>query len=163
MKILALDQSSKITGYAIFEGNELIKSGIYTATGTKLDHRLEKIRQWLNNILLSENIEKVFLEDIQLENNIGNNVSTYKTLAEVIGVITELLVELKIDYEILAPSVWRKRLSLWGANRAACKQRAKQHVKDKYKLDVSEDICDAICIGEAGLNIEVKNIDFDWS
>jgi len=113
--------------------------------------------------LLSENIEKVFLEDIQLESNIGNNVSTYKTLAEVIGVITELLVELKIDYEILAPSVWRKRLSLWGADRATCKQRAKQYVKSKYKLNVSEDVCDAICIGEAGLNIEVKNIGFDWS
>ena len=163
MRILALDQSSKITGYAIFEENKLIKSGTYNATGSNLDYRLEKIRQWLNNIITVENIDKVFLEDIQLENNIGNNVSTYKILAEVIGVITELLVELKVDYEILASNVWRKRLSLWAPDRAACKQRAKQYVKTKYKLDVSEDTCDAICIGEAGLNTKIENTGFDWS
>jgi hypothetical protein len=42
------------------------------------------------------NIDAVVLEDIQLETTVGNNVAVYKILAEVIGVITELLTEMKI-------------------------------------------------------------------
>lgn len=163
MKILALDQSSRISGYAIFNNNKLEKSGTFTARAKDIDQRLEQIRIWVKTLIKAEDIEKVVLEDIQLENNIGNNVITYKMLAEVIGVITELLVELGLEYEIIAPSVWRKKLSLWAPNRAMCKQKAKDYVLAKYNLRTTEDTCDAICIGEATLNSSQKQIGFDWS
>ena len=42
--ILALDQSSRITGYAIFIDNQLIASGTFTVADDYIPDRLVKIR-----------------------------------------------------------------------------------------------------------------------
>ena len=49
-----------------------------------------------------------------MEKGVGNNVVTFKALAEVIGVITELLVELKIPFKIIPSSTWRGGLDIKG-------------------------------------------------
>jgi hypothetical protein len=49
-----------------------------------------------------------------MEKGVGNNVVTYKALAEVIGVITELLAELKIPFKIIPSSTWRSGLNIKG-------------------------------------------------
>lgn len=162
MRLLALDQSSRTTGYAIFEDQKLITQGTFTFTNNNPDLRLEQIRNKVISLIGEHQIDAVAIEDIQLESSVGNNVAVYKLLAEVIGVLVELFVELKINYEVIFPNTWRKQLSLWAPNRAACKKRAKDYVMKKYNLNVSEDTCDAICIGEAALTI-MKPTGFDWS
>lgn len=109
------------------------------------------------------NIDAVILEDIQLETTVGNNVAVYKILAEVIGVITELLTEMKIQYTIVAPTVWRKKLGILGYKRADCKAKAKKYVLENYQLEVSEDVCDAICIGASQYSAKELKADYDWS
>ena len=117
MTILALDQSSITSGYSIFCDNQLIESGTFTFNSTILSKRLLKIRGQIKQLINSYCIEYVILEDIQLETKVPNNVKTYKALAEVIGVITELLEELKIKYELVAPSSWRSQLNIKGNKR----------------------------------------------
>ena len=45
MKLLALDQSSRVSGYAIFEDSQLIAVGTIDATDDDLGVRLIKIRK----------------------------------------------------------------------------------------------------------------------
>ena len=44
MKVLALDQSSRITGYAIFDNNQLVTSGTFVTDDERIGHRLLEIR-----------------------------------------------------------------------------------------------------------------------
>ena len=152
MTILALDQSSITSGYSIFCDNQLIESGTFTFNSTILSKRLLKIRDQIKQLINSYCIEYVILEDIQLETKVPNNVKTYKALAEVIGVITELLEELKIKYELVAPSSWRSQLNIKGNKRNEQKKNAQNYVLKVYKKDVSEDESDAICIGAYYIN-----------
>ena len=118
MTILALDQASIISGYSIFCDNQLIDSGTFSCnSSTILSKRLVKIRDKIKDLINAYCIEYVILEDIQLETKIPNNVKTYKALAEVIGVITELLEELKIPFEIVSPSSWRSVIGIQGKKR----------------------------------------------
>ena len=86
MKILALDQASQTSGFAIIEDGHLLESGAFTFTGS-LPQRLVKIRKKVQELIQLNNVNKVVLEDIQLERG---NVVTYRALAEVIGVLQEL-------------------------------------------------------------------------
>jgi Holliday junction resolvasome RuvABC endonuclease subunit len=79
--------------------------------------RLMGIRNKTNELINKFNVEKVILEDIQLQNNVTSNVVTYKALAEVIGVITELCAELKLPYELIHSTSWKSNLNIKGKTR----------------------------------------------
>lgn len=148
MSFLALDQSSNISGWAIFDDNDKLESyGTIEPGDRPLEQRLTIIRNYIKNLISDFNIKQVLIEDIQMQANVANNVKTYKALAEVIGVVTELLNELKIPFELIPASTWKSTLGIKGANRAAQKANAQKYIKTKYNLDVKQDICDAICIG----------------
>ena len=85
MKILALDQSSRITGWAIYENDQLKKYGKITINPDyELGERLHLIRQKVLKLIKEYQIDKVILEDIYMDGQRINNVQTFKTLAEVI-------------------------------------------------------------------------------
>ena len=162
-KILALDQASKNTGYAIFANNQYSTHGLIQSSSSDLGVRLKHLRYELAVLILNNNINEVIFEDIQLQENIGNNVATFKTLAEVMGVIVELLTELNIPYRSVLSSEWRKRLKINGNSRKIQKEKAQTYVRNRYSLDVSEDEADALCIGTYRvIEEEEKNV-FDWS
>lgn len=144
--ILALDQSSRITGYAVFIDNQLIASGTFTVSDDYIPDRLVKIRNKVINLIEQYSINKVLLEDIQMQTQV-NNVATHKILAEVLGVLEELCAECKIPHEIIHSSSWKSGLNIKGRDRAAQKRNAQAYVEDVYKLKVSQDESDAICIG----------------
>jgi Holliday junction resolvasome RuvABC endonuclease subunit len=62
-KLLALDQSSKITGVAIFEDGKLCKYSKIDVDG-ELPYRLMEIRNRVKNIITEEGITEVAIEDI---------------------------------------------------------------------------------------------------
>ena len=86
------------------------------------------------------------MEDIQLQGQ-TNNVTTYKALAEVIGVLEELCCELKIPHEIIHSQTWKSTLNIKGRDRATQKRNAQAYVAAAYEKKVSQDESDAICIG----------------
>lgn len=69
-------------------------------------------------------VDEVAFEDIQLQNNVVNNVDTFKKLAEVFGVVYELCVELKIPRTAVLASSWKSTLGIKGKDRAAQKRAA---------------------------------------
>ena len=63
-------------------------------------------------------INKVVFEDIQLQGNVTNNVQTFKILAEVFGVIYELVTELEIEHAAVLSSSWKSTLGIKGRTRS---------------------------------------------
>ena len=148
MKILALDQASRTSGYAIFENNELIDSGTFTLTQEDVGERLVELREKIIRFIENNQIELVLFEDIQLQ--AGNaGVTTYKVLAEVFGVIQELLTEKGIEYQIVHSQTWKSVLNIKGRNRPEQKKNAQMYVLNTFNKKVSQDTADAICIGSS--------------
>lgn len=146
-KLLALDQSSKITGWSIFEDSKLVDYGKFEFKDDDIAQRLLKIVTRVKELIAENGITEVVIEDIQMQNNIANNVQTFKILAQVQGAILILLAQLNISYSIVLASSWKSTLGIKGKNRAEQKKSAQQYIKNKYELDVAQDIADSICIG----------------
>ncbi len=65
MRLLALDQSSHITGYAVFEDGKLIQSGVFSLKSADLGERLFAYRNKIIELVDIFNIDQVAFEDIQ--------------------------------------------------------------------------------------------------
>lgn len=158
-KLLALDQSSRITGWAIFDNGKLANYGKFNAevVGANIGDRLEFIRNKIRKLIEDNQIEEVIMEDIQMQGNVVNNVQTFKILAEVFGVISELLVEMKIPQSAVLASSWKSALGIKGRARAEQKQNAQKLITKIYNISVIQDIADAICIGLAFLLNDKEN------
>ena len=146
MILLALDQSSRITGWAIFHDQELIDSGTFTLKSDDLGERLVAYRKKLEQLVEKYEIEEVAFEDIQMQNQI-NNVQTFKILAEIFGVTQEYLAEQKYFYHIVSSNTWKSKLNIKGRTRAEQKKNCQQWVQDTFNKKVSQDESDAIAIG----------------
>ena len=147
MKILALDQASRISGWAIFEDNKLIKYGKIDLKSDDIGIRLFQLRDQVLKLIQENNIEKVILEDIYMDGQRVNNVQTFKVLAEVFGVLYELCVELEISVEAVLAGTWKSSLDIKGKTRPEQKRNAQQYVINTYNIKPTQDECDAICIG----------------
>lgn len=144
--LLALDQASRTSGFAVFQEGKLIAQGTFTFDDDDFSLRLVKIRNKVISLIKLYNINKILLEDIQLQGQ-TNNVTTYKALAEVLGVLEELAKELNIPHELVHSQTWKSTLNIRGRDRATQKRNAQEYVAQTYGLRVSQDASDAICIG----------------
>ena len=108
MVFVALDQSSRITGYSVFEDNQLIKYGhISSPANSLIEQRLLNLIHLLDNLLQEYNFDELIFEDIQEQ---GGNAQTFKILAQVQGAILIWCANKKMKYRIIPPTVWRKNL-----------------------------------------------------
>ena len=73
MRILAFDQSSRVTGYAVFDNDRLIAYDKFTCTSDDIGERLVQIRKMLLGLIAIYDPDAVAFEDIQLQNNQINN------------------------------------------------------------------------------------------
>ena len=146
MKLLALDQASRTSGWAIFDNQELIDSGTFTLKSDDIGERLVQYRQYLSELTDKYEIDEVAFEDIQMQGQV-NNVQTFKILAEVFGVTQEYLAEQNYFYHIVSSNTWKSKLQIKGRTRPEQKKNAQAYVLEHYNKKVSQDEADAICIG----------------
>lgn len=157
MRLLSLDQSSHITGYAIFEENKLIQNGKFNLDSEDIGDRLYDYRQTLIKLIEQYNPDKVYFEDIQMQGQV-NNVVTYRILAEILGITEELMVELKIPYDIISSQTWKSKLDIKGKARTEQKRNATLWVLNTYGKKVTQDEADAICLGASTLIKDKKEL-----
>lgn len=150
MVILACDQALSTSGWAIFKNNKLISADSFTIPKNKtMDLRLMALQKELTELYHEYEFEKVYFEDIQLQ---AGNALTYKHLAYAQAAIILWCGNMNIDYEVLAPSHWRKVLGgNFGRKRAEQKRHAIELVQTWYGVEVPSDVADAICLGKAGI------------
>lgn len=151
--LLALDMSTKSTGYSIFDGEKLIYSGCLTASSTDVIKRIKKIMGELKPLLEQYNIDAVIAEEVLPENQYDiKNLRTQKVLMWMQGALEFLIYEYnsKIKIEYVYPSEWRKVCGIRtgrGIKRESLKPADISFVKEAFNLDVNDDEADAICIG----------------
>lgn len=158
MKILALDASTKSTGWAVFEDAKLQNYGCLTASSTDLIKRINKMIEGLKVIILSqENIDKIILEEVRPEETGIQNLKTHKALMYLQAAIVFLIHDnfKSIEIEYVYPSEWRAKCGIKtgrGIQRTSLKTKDIDFVKDTYDIVVNDDIADAIGIGHAFVN-----------
>ena len=150
MRLLSLDQSSHCTGFAIFEDGKLIQNGKFDLKSEDIGERLYDYRETIKKLIDKYNPNKVAFEDIQMQGSI-NNVVTYRILAEILGITQELMVEIKMPYEIISSNTWKSKLDIKGKARAEQKRNASAWVLNTYGKKVTQDEADAICLGASTL------------
>ena len=159
MRILALDQASRVSGWAIFDGDTLEKYGkIDVSKYFELGERLHMIRQEVEHLIDDEHIDAVILEDIYMDGQRVNNVQTFKALAEVFGVLYELCIDMEKPVEAVLAGTWKSTLGIKGKTRPEQKKNAQQWVIDTYGKKPTQDECDAICIGAH----KIRSLGNDW-
>ena len=163
--LLALDQASHTTGWAIFINEELKDWGHLTTNQTEIGERLVSIRNFIINKVQEWNIDTIAFEDIQLQTSVGNNVKTFKVLANVYGVVLMTAVELNKNYEVIPSSTWKSTLQIKGRTRLEQKRNAQEFVLQRYNIKATQDECDSICIGTCMIKTKITNVKdgFDWS
>ena len=152
-KYLALDQALQVTGYAIFDEKELIANGSFSISpGKPIDYRLNSFLEHLDGLYSDFQFDHLFFEDIQKQ----QNVETFKKLAYVQAAILIWCWRNDMRFSILAPSHWRSIIHSnykvnFGKTRKDQKLAAQSFVEKQYGLNLTEDECDAICLGAAGI------------
>lgn len=159
MKILSFDQASRTTGYAVIEDDRLIEHNKFTFEDSDFGDRLLNIRNKVQSLVEYYKPDKVLFEDIQLQ----ENVETFKKLAEVFGVIEELLTEMEVPHEAVLASSWKSALGIKGKDRTEQKRNAAAWVQLTYAIKPTQDECDAICLGNYYFSKSKQPKVYDWS
>ena len=158
MKTLALDLSSKSSGYAIFENQELEKYGCISASSSNLYKRIEKMTTELTTILKENKIDKVIIEDV-VPDDVHNNGTVFRALMHLQGLVAYTLNKFNLSPEYVVASHWRKLCGIKtgaGVRRESLKPKDKEFVKNQFGITVNDDIADAICIGFAFVGGTIK-------
>ena len=148
-KVLAFDQSTKISAYSLWIDGKYVEVGVIDLH--KMKYTSERVRAMgveLCKTIGKYNPEIVVIEEVAQQ----SNAMTLKLLARIQGVIIGFCAAHNIDTYIIEPSKWRSTLYFKqgsGVKRAELKAQAIEHVETEYGLDLSEDECEALCIGEA--------------
>lgn len=94
-----------------------------------------------------------------MQTNVANNIKTFKSLAEVYGVISELFEELDIPHSSVLATTWKSSLGIKGRARDEQKRNAQKYVLDNYGQKATQDESDAICIG----TYKIQQSAHDWT
>jgi Holliday junction resolvasome RuvABC endonuclease subunit len=154
MRVMIADQSTRCTGISIYEDGKYICSEMIDMSKSKLgtDERSFEMAKAIWEIIDKYNPSHLVIEDTQQQ----NNVKTVITLARLQGAIWGYAEAHGVKVHILLPSKWRAALSYNQGpkiKRAELKQQSIDYVKEHYGLDLPEDICESICMGEAAHKI----------
>ena len=159
--ILALDASTKSTGYAISKADGSIKYGLITASQKDARDRILKMRDAITTLAAENEIDTIVLEEVRPDNMNSRTGQVLKWLqaAIILDIFENVSKDIQID--LIYPSSWRKVLKIqqYGVRREEYKKRDVDYANKQYKLNLNytqDDEADALCILSA--YIQDKNI-----
>lgn len=157
MRTLSFDQSTVLTGYAIFENETLVSHGVIDLH--KESDLLARAHQmWLEIDSLIGDVQPdvIVYEGVSLQ----NNAQVLIKLGNLQGHIMASAWRANIPFVSYLPATWRKKLSFRqgkGVKRSELKKMAVTLVEETYGMHVREDEAEAVAIGLAYIN-EQKEI-----
>ncbi len=149
--LIALDESTTSTGYAVFKNSTLIEHGIFSSKSKDVLERVSYIMEEIEKLIKKYKPSDMIIEDVQ----ITMNAATAKSLLGLQFMIEIYAHRNNISCETYRTTKWRKILGLSNSktlDRKAKKQETIDYVKNKYRIEVlKDDESDAIAIGTAYL------------
>ena len=152
-RIIALDNATHITGWAVFDNKDLTSYGKYTTKSSETSDRILEMGDWLSNLLEKWEPNTIIFEDIQQQ----NNVTTFKVLAKLQGVLEYVSKKHEIEYYIIPPATWKHNAGVTGKSRVDQKKSAQLIVQRLYNIQTTQDESDAILLGKYGVDKFLKN------
>lgn len=169
MKILALDLSTKSSGWACFNNGQLTTHGCIVSASTDLIKRIHVMTDGVKTILNQEpEIQRLIIEEVRPEGGYGvGNQKTHKALMWLQAAIAFLIHDEfpSIEIEYIYPSSWRATLGIKngrGIKRTTLKEADIAFVQNKYNINVNDDEADAICIGLAQYTKAEEDEGYNW-
>ena len=162
-RILALDQATHITGWSIYDGQQLIRYGTFSTNQKDEIARISTVKNWLISMIENWRPDFVAIEGIQFQDESSGNkmgVTVFQGLARLQGVLMETCYTQKVDYTVCPTNTWRNHCGVKGRYRADKKRSMQLIAKKWYDISLTDDEADAVGIGKyaADLNkIEVVN------
>lgn len=151
-RILALDQSSHVTGYTIMDDGKVVKYGTFSTDLNDEIARINRIKMWLLSMIENWKPDFIGIEGIQYQDNVAGGakmgITVFQTLARLQGVLLELCFEKNIPYDIVPTNTWRHYCGVKGTKRVDRKRSMQLLVKNWYDISVSDDIADSIGIAK---------------
>lgn len=142
--VVGIDPSTKASGYAVFnDGRLLFADKAPARTAAEVTHLVD----WL----LDMHVETGASVLVGIEHSyVGANVRTGLQLAELRGRISQEVERRGWSVQLIAPSTWRKTTIAPPpkTKRKQLKAMSVAYVDKNYGLTVSDDVADAICVGE---------------
>lgn len=148
-RTLGLDQSTHVSGWAIFDNDQLTKYGKIEFSGESTE-RLFKIKQWFSSMISLWEPDIIGIEGIQFQPNAGDRmgVTVFEALARLQGVLLETAFELKVPIEICPTNTWRAHCGVKGRSRSDKKRSMQLLIKQWYDVSISDDEADAVGIAK---------------
>lgn len=148
MKILGCDLSTKSSGLGLIDENEnLLDYQLIELKHIKdIDDRTKEMMKCIAEFIAKHKPDVCYTENSWNK----QNVETTKKLSEIIGATRYMCILDNCCFNRLLPSAWRAKLGIGGGKREELKQRAIQYVKEKYNIDVNDDVAEGICLALAG-------------
>lgn len=150
-KIIALDESTKSTGYAVFENNKLIDKGAIVQSDKDTLKRINNMLNSIRDLIEYHEPDIVVIENVQ----ITMSAPTAKYLMGLQTIIELLCYRMEIKCVSVRTAHWRKVLGLSNSpkmKRQEKKKQAMEYCKNKYHIETAiDDVTDAICIGDSYL------------
>ena len=156
--LLSIDPSTKSTGWAIFDNQELKEYGCITAGSSNLFKRIHKMTEELDKLLQNKNITEIAIEEVVAE-DIRHNQQVYKALMYLQAFLADKCDQFNIKPTFYVASSWRKKCGIHTGRsiyRESLKAQDIQFVKSQFGINVNDDEADAICIGFAHVGGEIK-------
>ena len=153
-RIIALDQSSHKTGYAIYDNQTLISYGVYESTKESPMDRLRSACDWLDSMIANWKPDEIGFEEPQYNPGSGDDKDkirahdTFKLLAQIMGALMITAMREKVKISTVLIPTWRHHCGVKGRYRADQKRSAQLLVKQWHDILVSDDESDAICMGK---------------
>ena len=150
--VMGIDSSTTSTGWCILDNEE---NKIYARGVIKPDKRLSMLKRI---IYIEKEIKAIYAEYepeyICIEEMVAfRNANSMRAL---IGLLYHLVIEFEKREALVVlvrPSEWRKG-KVKGRVRSEYKANCIEYVKNKYGIEVEEDVADAICIAEYDCEVE---------
>lgn len=150
IKILVLDQSTKLTGYSVFKNNNCKEHGLINCDKKEFspEERFKEMSLSLKELFTRVSPDFLVMEQVAYQ----RNAATLIELARLQGVLISECFNRGISFYIYPPSSWRKDLGFkqgQGVKRKELKQQAVDFVKKQYGINTDEDTAESICMGSA--------------
>ena len=151
MVLISLDQSTVVTGYAVFSGDQLVEHGVIDFHKED-DLSVRAYRMWaaIDELLRDVKPDMLVYEGVSMQ----NNAQVLIKLGNLQGHITASAWKLGLPFVTYLPSKWRKILEFQQGSkvkRSDLKKQALRFVEETYGVRVREDEAEAIAIGLAYL------------
>lgn len=157
MKIVAFDQATKVTGYAVLEDGVLSRHGVLTVNGSDdIMSRIYRMVDQITDLITEEKPDVLYFEGVEGV----QNERTMIYLANLQGMCLGCSRMLGYTGKTIDVATWRHTMQFQmgrGVKREDLKAQAVKTVADTYGVECGDDEAEAICIAVAVYRINFES------